>query len=319
MSAAPARTESAPTPAAIALEGFSLRQKPRSLWSDAWRQFRRHRLAMAGTVVIALLVTLTLLGPTLWRTPIDTIDFAASKAAPSLSHPLGTNDLGQDLLARIIWGGRISLSVGLAAMLVSITVGVVVGALAGFFGRTADNILMRITDLFLALPTLPLLLLVVYLFRDTMRAAFGPILGVFLIIVLVIGGLNWMPTARLVRAEFLSVKEKEFVEAARAMGANSGSIMVKHILPNVLSPVIVAASLGVGAAIIAESTLSFLGIGFEPDVPTWGRLLSESRDFLDIAWWMAVGPGLMIFLTVLSINFIGDGLRDALDPRKTQG
>jgi len=178
---------------------------------------------------------------------------------------------------------------------------------------------MRFTDLFLALPTLPLLLLVVYLFRDTMRAAFGPILGVFLIIVLVIGGLNWMPTARLVRAEFLSVKQKEFVEAARSMGASSPAIMVKHILPNVLSPVIVAASLGVGAAIIAESTLSFLGIGFEPDVPTWGRLLSESRDFLDIAWWMAVGPGMMIFLTVLSINFIGDGLRDALDPRKTQG
>jgi peptide/nickel transport system permease protein len=317
MSAAPARTDA--VPAAVALEGLGHAQKPRSLWSDAWQQFRRHKLAMAGTVVIILLILLTILGPVLWKTPIDTIDFAASKAAPSLKHPVGTNDLGQDLLARIIWGGRISLSVGVVAMLVSITVGVVIGALAGFFGGVADNLLMRATDLFLALPTLPLLLLVVYLFRDTMRAAFGPILGVFLIIVLVIGGLNWMPTARLVRAEFLAVKEKEFVEAARAMGAQNGAIIVKHILPNVLSPVIVAASLGVGAAIIAESTLSFLGIGFEPDVPTWGRLLSESRDFLDIAWWMAVGPGMMIFLTVLSINFIGDGLRDALDPRKTQG
>src|SRR5438270_11317419 len=173
MSAAPARssTASAPTPAAVALEGFSLRQKPRSLWSDAWRQFRRHRLAMAGTVVIALLVALTVLGPALWRTPIDTIDFAASKAAPSLKHPVGTNDLGQDLLARIIWGGRISLSVGPAASLVAITMGVVVGALAGYFGGGADSILMRLTDLFLALPTLPLLLLVVYLFRDTMRSA----------------------------------------------------------------------------------------------------------------------------------------------------
>ena len=202
MSAAPARTEIAP--AAAALEGLRLRQKPRSLWSDAWRQFRRHKLAMAGTVVIALLVAMTLLGPFLWRTPIDTIDFAACKAAPSLRHPVGTNDLGQDLLARIIWGGRISLSVGVAATLVAVTVGVVVGALAGYFGKAADSILMRATDLFLALPTLPLLLLVVYLFRDTMRAAFGPILGVFLIIVLVIGGLAWMPTARLVRAEFLS-------------------------------------------------------------------------------------------------------------------
>ncbi len=316
MSAAPARTT--PAPAATTVGGLAPRQKPRSLWSDAWRQFRRHRLAMAGTVVVLLLVGMTLLGPALWRTPIDTIDFAASKAAPSAGHPLGTNDLGQDLLARIIWGGRISLAVGLCATLVAITVGVVVGALAGFFGGGMDSALMRVTDLFLALPTLPLLLLVVYLFRDTMRAAFGPIVGVFLIIVLVIGGLAWMPTARLVRAEFLSVKEKEFVEAARAMGARDGAIIVKHILPNVLSPVIVAASLGVGAAIIAESTLSFLGIGFEPDVPTWGRLLAESRDFLDIAWWMAAGPGAMIFLTVLSINFIGDGLRDALDPRKTR-
>jgi peptide/nickel transport system permease protein len=304
--------------AGVGLEAFGLRGKPRSLWSDAWRQFRRHKLAMAGSVVIVLLVLLTILGPRLWHTPIDKIDFGASKAPPSLTHPLGTNDLGEDLLARIIWGGRISLSVGLAATLVSVSLGVVIGAMAGFFGKMTDNLLMRLTDLFLALPTLPLLLLVVYLFRDTMRATFGPVLGVFLIIVLVIGGLAWMPTARLVRASFLSTKEKEFVEAARAMGATSGSIIVKHILPNVLSPVIVAASLGVGAAIIAESTLSFLGIGFEPDVPTWGRLLSESRDFLDIAWWMAVGPGMMIFLTVLSINFIGDGLRDALDPRKTQ-
>jgi peptide/nickel transport system permease protein len=319
MSAAPASTGSAASAATAAtLEGLKLRGKPRSLWSDAWRQFRRHKLAMAGSVVIVLLIAMTVLGPVLWKTKIDVIDFGASKAAPSLKHPLGTNDLGEDLLARIIWGGRISLSVGLCATLVAITVGVVVGALAGFFGKGTDSLLMRLTDLFLALPTLPLLLLVVYLFRDTMRATFGPILGVFLIIVLVIGGLAWMPTARLVRAEFLSVKEKEFVEAARAMGAQNGSIIVKHILPNVLSPVIVSATLGIGAAIIAESTLSFLGIGFEPDVPTWGRLLSESRDFLDIAWWMAVGPGMMIFLTVLSINFIGDGLRDALDPRKSQ-
>jgi peptide/nickel transport system permease protein len=314
----PAGSAGARAPGATGLEAFGLRGKPRSLWSDAWRQFRKHKLAMAGSVVILVLLVMTLIGPKLWRTPIDKIDFAASKASPSLSHPLGTNDLGEDLLARIIWGGRISLAVGLAATLVAVTLGVVIGALAGFFGKVVDNLLMRLCDLFLALPTLPLLLLVVYLFRDTMRSAFGPILGVFLIIVLVIGGLAWMPTARLVRASFLSTKEKEFVEAARAMGATSGSIIVKHILPNVLSPVIVAASLGVGAAIIAESTLSFLGIGFEPDVPTWGRLLSESRDFLDIAWWMAVGPGTMIFLTVLSINFIGDGLRDALDPRKTQ-
>ncbi len=313
---APANTASA-TPA-VALDALALRKKPRSLWSDAFRQFRRHKLAMAGVVVITILVLMTLLGPTLWRIDKDAIDFSASKVGPSRAHPIGTNDLGNDMLGRVIWGGRISLAVGLFVAFVQITLGVVIGALAGYFGKTADNLLMRLTDLFLALPTLPILLLVVYLFREPMRAAFGPILGVFLLIVFVIGALNWMATARLVRAEFLSLKQKEFVEAAHAMGATSSTIIVKHILPNVLSPVIVAATLGVGAAIITESTLSFLGIGFEPDVPTWGRLLSESRDFLDIAWWMAVGPGLMIFLTVLSINFIGDGLRDALDPKKSR-
>lgn len=313
MSAAPARTDAAP--AAAALEGFRLRAKPRSLWSDAWRQFRRHRLAMAGTVVIALLVLLTVVGPLVWRTPIDTIDFAASKAAPSARHPVGTNDLGQDLLARIIWGGRISLAVGLAAMLVAITVGVVVGALAGFFGKATDSLLMRLTDLFLALPTLPLLLLVVYLFRDTMRGAFGPILGVFLIIVLVIGGLNWMPTARLVRAEFLSVKEKEFVEAARAIGVPTRRIMVRHLFPNALAPVIVSLAFSIPGAMLAEATLSFIGIGIKPPTATWGVMINEGFVVFSQSPWPTLLPAFCISIVMLAFTFLGDGLRDALDPR----
>jgi peptide/nickel transport system permease protein len=232
-------------------------------------------------------------------------------------HPLGTDDLGRDLLARLLYGGRISIAVGLAAILIAIVLGVTVGALAGYCGGVLDHVLMRVTDLFLSLPQLPLLLLVVFLFRDRMRQLFGPEVGIFLLIVGVIGGLRWMGPARLVRASFLSLKEKEFVEAARCVGVPSGRLIVRHILPNALSPVIVTATLGVGSAILAESSLSFLGLGFPPDMPTWGRLLADARDYLDIAPHWALFPGSMIFLAVISINYIGDGLRDALDPRRT--
>jgi peptide/nickel transport system permease protein len=206
--------------------------------------------------------------------------------------------------------------VGLAAMFIAIVFGMLIGALAGFFGGILDSILMRLTDLFLSLPQLPLLLLVVFLFRDRMRQAFGPELGIFLLIVGVIGGLRWMQPARLVRASVLALKEKEFVEAARCVGVPSAGVIVRHIMPNALSPVIVAATLGVGSAILAESSISFLGLGFPPDMPTWGRILSDARDHLDVAPHWALFPGLMIFLAVISINYIGDGLRDALDPRK---
>ena len=177
---------------------------------------------------------------------------------------------------------------------------------------------MRLTDVFLALPVLPLLLMITYLFRDPMKRLFGPELGIFLLVVGVIGALNWMPLARLVRAGFLSVKQKEFVEAARCVGASNRRLMANHILPNTLSAVIVAATIGVGQAIITESALSFLGVGFPPDMPTWGRLLYDAQNFLDLGPHWAIFPGLMIFLIVLSINYIGDGMRDALDPRKTQ-
>ncbi len=273
-------------------------------------------MALFSLVVLALLAALVVLGPLVWRTPIDEIDFTARLATPSWLHPMGTDDLGQDIFARMLYGGRISMAVGLAAMMMAIVVGVAIGAVAGMSRGWVDVALMWLTDLFLSLPQLPLLLLVIYLFRDSLKAMFGTEVGVFILIVLVIGGFRWMPVARLVRAQFLSLREKEFVEAARALGASTGRQVLRHILPNSLGPVIVAGTIDVAAAIIAESTLSFLGLGFPSDIPTWGRILFDSKDYLDIAPHWALFPGLAIFLTVLTINFIGDGLRDALDPRK---
>ena len=286
-----------------------------SLWHDAWRRFRRDRLAMLGIAVLLLIVIGVVVGPFIYPTPVDLIDFGQSAAPPSWEHPFGTNDLGQDQFARVLYGGRISLTVGVAAMLVAIFIGTLIGAISGFYGGIVDGGLMRLTDLFLSLPQLPLLLLVVYLFRDVMRAIAGPELGIFVLVVLVIGGLNWMSVARLVRANFLKLREMEFVTAANALGAQPGRIIWIHLLPNVLSVIIVAATLAVGNAIITESTLSFLGLGFPPDVPTWGRMLFDAQNYLTSAPHMALFPGLAIFLTVLSINYIGDGLRDALDPK----
>jgi len=290
--------------------------RPQSLWRNFWRRFCRHRLAFLGLTALVVVTLSTLLGPLVYHQRINDIDFAVALQGPSLAHPLGTDDLGQDLLARILYGGRVSMAVGLVAMLIAILIGTTIGATAGYCGGWIDHVLMRLTDLFIALPQLPLLLLVVYLFRDTMRRLFNPELGIFLLIVLVIGGLRWMQPARLVRAACLSLKEQEFVEAAMALGTPPLRMVLRHILPNALSPVIVAASLGVGAAILAESSLSFLGLGFPPDMPTWGRLLFDAKDHLDSAPHWALSPGIMIFLVVLSINYVGDGLRDALDTRK---
>jgi peptide/nickel transport system permease protein len=287
-------------------------------WKEAWRRFRKHRLAVVSAFVLLLLVLTVLVGPLVWTIPIDEIDFSKRLATPSWEHPLGNDDLGQDLLARLMYGGRISLAVGFAAMLVAVTLGVLVGAVAGMAGGKTDAFLMWLTDLFLSLPQLPLLLLIIYLFRDSLTSVVGTEMGVFLLIVLVIGGFNWMQVARLVRAQFLSLREKEFVEAARALGASRMRMVLVHILPNSLGPIIVAATIDIAAAIIAESTLSFLGLGFPPDIPTWGRLLFDAKDNLDFAPHWALFPGLAIFLTVVSINFVGDGLRDALDPRRVK-
>jgi peptide/nickel transport system permease protein len=297
-------------------DAVDLRRPARSLWKDAWFQFKRHRLAMAGLVTFLFLVVFTLVGPIVYSTPVNEIDFTVALQGSSAAHPFGTDDLGRDILARALIGGRISIAVGVVAVLIAITLGLFIGAVAGYFAKL-DSPLMRLTDLFLSLPILPLLLVIVYLFRDTLREMFGPELGIFLMIVTVIGILNWMPVARLVRASFLSLKQKEFVEAARAVGDPDSRIIMKHIIPNVLSPVLVAATIGVGGAILTESTLSFLGLGFPSDVTTWGRLLYDAKDYIDIAPHWAFFPGMLIFLTVLSINYVGDGLRDALDPRKS--
>ena len=307
------------SPTAEAVPGHATvvgRQRARGLAREAWHRFLRHRLALVGVCVLGGIALVLVVGPLVWRTPIDEIDFRAKLRVPSAAHPFGTDDLGQDLLARMLYGGRISLAVGIAAMLIAVGVGVVIGAVAGYYGGFLDHGLMRLTDLFLALPQLPLLLLVMYLFRDFVRKLLGPETGIFVLIVVVIGIVRWMPVARLVRAQFLSLREQEFVQAARGLGAGPRRQILRHILPNAVGPVIVAASLAVAAAIIAESTLSFLGLGFPSDIPTWGRILSDAKDNLDHAPHWALFPGTAIFLTVLSINYIGDGLRDALDPRR---
>jgi peptide/nickel transport system permease protein len=309
---------SAEAPATVAAAAAAKSRKARSISPalETWRRFRRHVLAVTGAIVLLILVAAVLVGPYLWPVAINDIDFAAKLQGPSLAHPLGTDDLGQDLLARMMYGGRISLAVGFAAMMVALFVGVLVGSVAGMTSGWVDAALMWLTDLFLALPTLPLLLLVMYLFRDSVKKVLGVEGGAFVLIVVVIGGLRWMPVARLVRAQFLSLREKEFVEAARALGASKVRQVVQHILPNALGPVIVVGTIDVAAAIIFESTLSFLGLGFPSDVPTWGSMLRDAKDYLDIAAHWALFPGGAIFLTVLAINFIGDGLRDAFDPRR---
>jgi peptide/nickel transport system permease protein len=298
------------------LASRSAERRAYSPWGETWRRYRRHKLAVVSAVLLLVLMAAVVLGPFLWRVAINDIDFTARLEGPSLAHPFGTDDLGQDLLARMIYGGRISLAVGLAAMAVSVIVGTLIGALAGMSRGALGHALMWLTDLFLSLPQLPLLLLLIYLFRDGLKAVFGPEGGIFILIVLVIGGLRWMPVARLVRAQFLSLREKEFVEAARALGASPLRQVVRHILPNAVGPVIIAGTIDVAAAIIAESTLSFLGLGFPPDIPTWGRLLYDAKDYVDIAAHWALFPGGAIFIAVVAINFIGDGLRDALDARR---
>jgi peptide/nickel transport system permease protein len=283
--------------------------------SETWRRFRRHRLAAASTAILAAMLLAVVFGPLLWQVPINDIDFSAHLEGPSWKHPFGTDDLGQDLLARMLYGGRISFAVGLAAMLVAIVVGTTIGAIAGMSRGSVDAALMWLTNLFLSLPQIPLLLVIMYLFGGSLKQLVGAEFGTFILIVAVIGGFRWMQVTRLVRAQFLSLREKEFVEAARALGMSSSRLVARHILPNSLGPIIVAATIDVAAAIIAESTLSFLGLGFPLDTPTWGRILYDAKDYLDIAPHWALFAGAAIFLAVLSINFIGDGLRDAFDRR----
>ena len=227
---------------------------------------------------------------------------------------MGTDHLGRDLMANIMQGGRVSLLVGWTAMILAVLLGTTIGVIAGYF-RALDGALMRFTDLVLSLPILPLLLVMMLLFRDPLRAAFGPENGIFVLIVIAIGITSWMQTARIVRGDVMAIKEREFVLAARSIGTPPGKMITRHLLPNVLSPIMVSATLGLAGAIITESALSFLGLGFPSDFPTWGKILFDSvsrmQDFPERVIW----PGLAISLTVLAVNYIGDGLRDALDPR----
>ena len=286
----------------------------RSLWSDVWFQFRHHRGAIAGVVIFTIIVLAVAFGPYVYTTDPQYIDVRARNALPSLSHPMGTDNIGRDIFAQVLQGGRVSLAVGFTAMALSILLGTAIGVVAGYF-RRLDGPLMRLCDLFLALPILPLLLVIIMLFRDTLRTMFGPETGIFLLIVFIIGITSWMQTARIVRGDVLALKQREFVLAAKSIGTPAPRIITRHILPNVLSPIMVSATIGVASAIITESALSFLGLGFPSDFPTWGRLLFDGANFMTLTPARVIWPGLAISLTVLSVNYIGDGLRDALDPR----
>lgn len=290
--------------------------KPESQSAAIWRQFRQHKGAVFGLCVLTFLIVFTLIGPLFWHAPelTTTQQILNKNKPPSWAHPMGTDQIGRDILERMMQAGRVSLAVGFAAMLIAIFVGTFIGVLAGYFKRL-DGPLMRLTDMFLALPLIPLLLVMVMLFRDKIAGVVGPEMGAFILIVFAIGVTSWMHAARIVRGEVLALKEREYVLAARSIGTPPRRVILRHILPNVVSPVMVAATLGIAEAIITESVLSFLGLGFPPDFPTWGRLLFDGLQYMQLYPERVIWPGLAISLTVLSVNYIGDGLRDALDPK----
>ena len=275
----------------------------RGFWRQVWQNYRRNWAAMIGAIVFILLATVSAVG----YTPYDPEygDFSNTLDSPSLKHPMGTDNIGRDILSRVIIGGRVSLKVGVMAIAISATAGVVAGLVAGYYGKWIDSIIMRIVELILALPGLLLaLLLVAYL---------GPSLTNAMLAISIV----FIPGyARVVRANTLSLREMEYITAARAIGASDARIMFRGILPNTLSPIIVQVSLLLSIAILVEAALSFLGLGIQPPTPAWGSMMAESQQFIDLAWWMPTFPGMTIFVTVISLNFIGDGLREALDPRQ---
>ncbi len=285
-----------------------------------WRSFRRHKPAMVGATILLILVLAAILAPVISPWDPEKTDLDSRLEPPSLTHFMGTDELGRDLLTRILYGGRVSLSIGILAMGLAVTVGAIIGGVGGFYGGWIDNLAMRFTDMMLSFPQLFVLIILALALRDIpIPALKGTAFASVLTIVLVIAVLAWMQVARLVRASFLSLKEKEFTEASRCVGASNGRIMSRHLLPNALSPIIVAATFRVATSIITESGLSYLGFGVQPPTPTWGNMLKNAQDQMTRAPWTAIFPGLMIFVTVIAINFIGDGLRDALDPYKAEG
>lgn len=297
--------QSLTTPRPATLEVSAAQVKIDSPGRRAWQRFRRHRMAFVGMAMLSLIVGLVIFAP--WVTPYEPNkqDLKNRLQAPTLAHPMGTDELGRDMYTRILYGGRISLVIGLAAMAVAVSVGTLVGAVSGYFGGRVDTIIVWLVDAVIAFPSLFLLIILATFFGTSIVT-----------IVLVIGLLGWMRVARLVRASFLSVKEREFVLAARTVGCRPGHLIFRHLLPNSLGPVIVAATITVSGAILTESALSYLGLGVQPPQATWGNMLRFAQDQMGTAPWTAIFPGLMIFLVSIAINFVGDGLRDAFDPRQ---
>ena len=309
-----------------ALKDKEPQKPPRSQWKDVWDQFRKHKGALFGGGFLLFITLFVLFGPLIWQLDPQKLDIRNKDIRPiytwlwdgdakvAWNRPLGTDNLGRDMLANMIKGGRTSLAVGWAAMILALVLGTLIGVLSGYFKRL-DGVLMRFTDLVLSLPLLPLLLVAVTLFRQPLRAAYGPEGGMFVLIVGIIGITSWMQTARIVRGDILALKEREFILAARSIGSTPRKIIFSHLLPNVISPIMVSATLGLATAIITESALSFLGVGFPSDFPTWGKLLADAVQRMQEYPERVILPGILISVTVLGVNYLGDGLRDALDPR----
>lgn len=284
--------------------GEALTLEPESYASMVWRRFKRHKLAMAGLYFLIFMYLVAIFAPVIATQSYREVDPPNRLKGISKEHWMGTDHLGRDIFSRVIWGSRISLSVGFVAAGVAVLLGTVVGAIAGYFGGTIDNILMRFTEMIMSFPTFFLLITIISIVE---RSIFN--------IMLVIGITSWPGLARMVRAEFLSLREQEFVLAAKALGASNSRIIFRHILPNAMAPIIVSATLRIGGAILSESGLSFLGLGVPEPFPSWGSILNTGRTYLRQAPWITLFPGIFIFLTVLAFNYVGDGLRDALDPR----
>ncbi len=306
------------TPASV-FGADELEAPPLSLGRMAWLRFRRHKMAMIGAVMLIILF-LYAFGGAFFLTEeyANYTETGIRLTGPSAEHPFGTDTVGRDIFTRTIYGGQISLLIGLAAVLVTTILGVVIGALSGYYGGALDAILMRITEAVITIPRLFLLLTMAKFFGGQIPniEMFGRTFsGSVVVIILIIGLTGWPFLARIVRAEFLSLKENEFVLAARATGAPTVEIIFRHILPNTIAPIIVAATIGVGGAISSEAYISFLGLGVQPPTATWGNMISGAPNYIETAPWLWIFPGLLILITVLSINFVGDGLRDALDPR----
>jgi peptide/nickel transport system permease protein len=269
-----------------------------------WKRFRRHKMALVGLTVLIILCLMALFADQLSTHQFDSLDLDNMQSPPSLEHYFGTDDLGRDAFTRILHGGRVSLAIGIFSALVSASIGTTLGSLSGYYGGLIDTVIMRFTDIMFSIPILPLVIILSTVLKPTVPLLVG-----------IIGCLGWMGTARTVRGSVLTIKNLDFIQAARSSGANDLRIIFKHALPNAIAPIIVSATLAVGGAIISESVLSFLGLGVRPPIPSWGNMLQGAQASMETKPWLAIFPGLFILITVLSVNFLGDGLRDALDPR----